>query len=164
MNEAQTLSDAFRDFIDNAEAVRSAAKPLKEGVQIGVRFAGFPDEYYVTKASGRLTLVNGACAKPDWTAEITPAAVANIRALPQPDIGDLGVEIFKRMARGIVEPASDDHIKVHLTAGFFTIMRHGYLGILPLGGPKLAKWLAQNGLKNVSGIRRVFKKLRGTED
>lgn len=164
MTDINALIQELKTFLEDSDVCRAAAKPLKDGVEIGIQLHGFPDQYHVCKERGRLTVLPGAAKKPDWTAVITPAAIHNIRALPNPDIGDLGIEILRRMARGIREPNSDDHIKVHLTAGFFTIMRHGYLGILPLGGPKIARFLAQHGLGNVSGIKRIFKKLRGSED
>jgi hypothetical protein len=164
MTDAKSLFEELKSFLEEAPACKEAARPLKDGVEIGVQFHGVPGEYRVVKENGRLTVKEGRAKSPDWTAVLTPAAVINVKALPNADIGELGVEILRRMARGLNDPNSEDHIKVQLTAGFFTIMRHGYLGILPLGGPKVAKWLAQHGLKNVSGIKRVFKKLRGSED
>lgn len=163
MIDERSLFQAMKEFLEEREVSGIAAAPLKDGVQIGLRFAGCEGDYHAVKEGGRMRLKEGPASQPDWTATVTPTAVRNLLAFENADIGDLGVEVFKRMARGILDPESDDHIKVHLEAGFFTIMRHGYLGILPLGGPKVAKWLAQHGLKNISGIRRVFKKLRGSE-
>ncbi len=164
MSEGAALLETIRRFLEQDPASIQAARPLKPGAQVGFRFVGVAGQYHVVKEAGGLRVREGAAARPDWTAEITPAAVTSIAALENHDIGDLGVEIFKRMARGFVEPGSDDHIKVHLQAGFLTIMRHGYLGILPLGGPKVARYLAQHGLKNASAIRKVFRKLRGSEN
>lgn len=163
IDEASLIAE-LRAFLEEAEVSRTAAKPLKDGAEIGIRILGGQSDFHVKKAGGRLVVADGPSRKPDWTAVVTPQAVHAIRALPNPDIGDLGVELLRRMARGYQDPNSEDHIKVHLTAGFFTIMRHGYLGILPLGGPKVAKFLAQHNLMSASGIKRVFKKLRGSED
>jgi hypothetical protein len=164
MIDAPSLCAQIKLFLEESEAARKASAPLKEGSEIGLQFRGFPEQYHVVKMKDRLAIYEGPAKRPDWTGTITPAAVAALRALENPDIGDLGVEIFKRMARGILDPEGEDNIRVHLDAGFFTIMRHGYLGILPLGGPKVAQYLAQHGLKNVSGFRRVIKKLRGKDD
>ena len=164
MTDSKTLFEVLKLFLEESEASRTASKPLKNGIEIGIRFAGSDDDYHVIKEEGRLMVKAGAARAPDWTAVISSGAVHSIKAMPDPDLGDLGVMVLKLMAKGVNDPHSEDHIKVHLTAGFFTILRHGYLGILPLGGPKVGKFLAQHGLKNISGIKRVFKKLRGTED
>ena len=160
----QNLVRDIKTFLEESDASRQACRPLKEGVQIGFAFTEDSAAYHVVKEGKQLVVREGPASKPDWIATLTPTAAANLCALQDQDVGDLGVEIFKRMARGFVEPESDDRIHVKLHAGFFTIVRNGYLGILPLGGPKVTKWLAQNGLKNMGSFKRVFKKLRGTAE
>jgi hypothetical protein len=154
----------LKAFLEDNDVSRTASKPLKDGVEIGVHFHGHPGEYHIVKEQGRLAVKTGPARAPDWTAVISEAAVHHIKALPNPDIGDLGVELLKLMARGHKEPDADAFVKVHLSASFFTMLRHGYLGILPLGGPKVAKFLSERDLISVSGVKRVFKKLRGGRD
>ena len=164
MSDAKSLFNELKTFLEEADVSRAASHPLKHGAQIGIKFIGFPDEFHVVKDGKRLAVKEGAAPKPDWKAEISPAVVTAFKAMPTMDIGDLGVEVLKRMAKGVKDPHSEDAIRVHLTAGFFTILRHGYLGILPLGGPKVARYLSEHNLVNPMNIRRVFKKVRGNED
>ena len=163
--DVDSLFRELKTFLEENDVSRTASKPLKDGIEIGVKFHGHGAAYRVVKEGGRLAVKEGAPRDPDWTAEISAAAVHRIKSLQNPDIGELGVETLKLMARGNHAPGPDEaFVRVHLAAGFFTMMRHGYLGILPLGGPKVAKFLAEKNLVSVSGIKRVFKKLRGSED
>lgn len=161
---ADELYTELKTFLEDNDVSRTASKPLKDGVTIGVRFHGHPGDYHIVKEQGRLAVKPGAARAPDFAAVISPGAVHHIKGLQNPDIGDLGVELLQLMARGHKDPTADAFVKVHLEAGFFTLMRHGYLGILPLGGPKVAKFLADRDLVSVAGLKRVFKRLRGGRD
>ncbi len=164
MTDIETLFREARDFLENAPAARLAAKPLWRGAVVALRVDGFADEFHVIKVDEGFALRRGAVAQPDWTATVMPRTLLALRDMREYEIGDLGVEIFKRMAAAILEPQADDQIKVRLNRGFLGIARRGYFGILPLGGPKVARYLAAHGLKSVSGIRNVFKALRGSDD
>lgn len=163
MTDVEAIYGDAKDFLENGVASRQAAKPIKKGAVMGLRFTGFDDAFHITRGKEGFEVHRGAAQAPDWVATLTPTALAQLRALSNPDIGDLGVEILRRMAHGYRDADAEDAIHIKVTSGFFTIMRNGYLGVLPLGGPKVAKWLGQNGLKSVSGIKRVFQKLRSGE-
>ena len=49
---------------------------------------------------------------------------------------------------------------MYVFVGPFDFLTHGYLGILPLGGATVMKFLASKGFTGISKIRDAISKLR----
>ena len=66
-------------------------------------------------------------------------------------MGEFGVEFFKL----VLESDPDLKVRIHIDASPTRLLANGYLGVLALGGLKVAWWLLRNGVKNpVKAIER----------
>jgi len=133
----------------------AATKPLREGVQIAI-YLDDQGPVCLTKKNKAMTVETTAPAKPDMTFWVPAPAVATLTSLTTEDVGEIGVEILKLMAHD--DAAHRISAKVHI--GTFDLLRHGYLGVLPLGGPAVMKFLASKGLTGVGKIKDAISKLK----
>src|SRR5205823_2220193 len=102
------------------------------------------------------TVVKGKPAKPDMTFHVGPKAVATLVATETEEIGEIGVAILKLMAHE--DPEHKIKAKVHI--GLFTLLGHGYLSVLPLGGATVTKFLASKGFSSIGKIKEGISRLR----
>ena len=70
------------------------------------------------------------------------------------DVGELGVEFFQLVLER--DPALKARLRVHAPTA--RLVAHGYLGVLALGGVKVAWWLLRKGVRNP---RAAIDRLRG---
>ena len=88
------------------------------------------------------------------TLTLHDGAVRRITSLKSDDVGEFGVEFFKLVLEK--DPALKAHIKIDASTG--TLLQHGYLSVLALGGLKVTWWLLKNGVKNP---KAAIDRLRG---
>jgi hypothetical protein len=149
-SKAQTLLDEFFD----RPVAQKATAPLKRGIEIALRIK---DGGTFTLTKKDKTLVEPRTpTKPDMTFDIPLASLESLCAESTEDIGEIGVAILKLMANS--DPALRVTAKVHI--GAFDLFRHGYLGVLPLGGSTVMKFLASKGLTGIGKIKEGISKLK----
>ena len=138
-----------------------AARSLADGARIAFRVVkpdGSEIESFVfTKASG-LNRIEDAGGPSEVSFELTEGAAEAILSETSDDIGKIGVEIAKL----VVSQSPERRVRARLEAGFLTLMRKGYVGVVTAGGTAFAAFLASRGLKGVGGIKSAIAKLRGS--
>lgn len=148
--------DAFaslKAFFDRAVA-QKATGPLRNGVQISLDVDG--RKLSLVKEHGRAEIRDVPAVKPDMSFTVPSAAVAELVASTTEDIGEIGVSILKLMASE--DEKKKVRAKVHI--GGFALLTNGYLGVLPLGGATVMKFLATKGMGGLSKIKDGISKLR----
>lgn len=147
---AESLA-ALRTFFETAPAARLATRPLARGARVNLALDGGAARF--TMESGAPAVLDGAGPDPDFTLTLPAAAVARLAALAGADVGALGIEFF-----GLVlarDPALK--VRVRVDASTARLVGRGYLGVLALGGVKVALWLLTQGVKDP---RAVIDRLR----
>jgi hypothetical protein len=134
---------------------QAATKPLRDGVQIALHLDG-ADPVTLEKQNGVIQVVNAAPKKADMSFWVPAGAIETLSKVETTDVGEVGVEILKLMAHS--DPAYHMTAKVHI--GVFDLLRHGYLGVLPLGGPTVMKFLGSKGFGNMNKIREAISRMR----
>lgn len=154
--------DAFESTLDLLQSffqrpvAQTGTRPLRDGVEIALYLE---DQGPVTlvKQNGQALVLNHAPQKkPDMTFHIPCEAAKTLSGLSTDDVGEVGVEILKLMAHS--DPAHRVTAKVHI--GAFDLLRNGYLGVIPLGGPTVMKFLASKGFNNIGKIRDAISRMR----
>jgi hypothetical protein len=144
--------EALRRFFETSPAARKATAPLGTGAEVGLALDSGPARF--TMESGRPHVEEGAARQPDFTLTLPDEAVRRITSLEGGDVGAFGVAFF-----GLVlsrEPAAK--VRIRIDAPTTRLLSHGYLGVLALGGVKVALWLLKNGVKNP---KATIDRLRG---
>jgi len=145
---------ALQEFCDRS-VFQAGTKPLKNGTEIAIYVDG-KGPLNLIKREGRAVLLVEAPKKADLSLYMAPGALAALSALSTEDVGEVGVEILKLMAES--DPDRKVEVKVHI--GIIDFVFHGYLGILPLGGATVMKFLASKGFNSISKIREAIANLR----
>jgi hypothetical protein len=104
--------------------------------------------------SGAPEVHAGAAPDPDFTLTLPARAVARITGMDGEDVGAFGIEFFKLVLER--DPALK--VRVRVNASTARLVGHGYLGVLALGGAKVAWWLLKKGVKNP---KAAIDRLRG---
>lgn len=144
--------EALQRFFETSPAGRKATEPLAPAAEVGLVLEDGPARF--TMESGKARVVEGAARAPDFTLTLPDEAVRRITALEGDDVGAFGVAFF-----GLVlsrNPAAK--VRIRIDAPTSRLLSHGYLGVLALGGLKVALWLLKNGVKNP---RAAIDRLRG---
>ncbi len=138
-----------------SDVFQSGMRPIKDGRTLAIQFP--TETLTLTKTGGHARVEAQAPTKPDLTFVIPEAALSRLEASQATSIGDVGIEIAKLLLEE--DAALRMQTKVHL--GLFDMVRYGYLGVLPLGGPAFMKFLSAKGFGSMSKIRNVISNLRG---
>ncbi len=137
------------------DVCQRATKPLRDGVKIAV-YVGEDGPLTLSHQGGRIGIFRTAPTSPDMTFHVPPAAIDELCKLTTEDIGEVGIAIIQQMMNE--DPNKKIRAKVHI--GTFDLLRHGYLGILPLGGGTVMKHLASKGFSNIGKIKDAVSKMR----
>ena len=154
-NLEDTSLDLFKTFFSQ-DVARRATAPLRNGVELALYL---DDKGPVTlkKEKEGMAVIQGAPDSPDMSFWVTTKALQYLINHDTKDIGEIGIEIMKLMIHA--DPEYRLKAKVHLHP--FTLLRNGYLGVLPLGGGTVMKFLASKGLTNISKIKDAISSLKG---
>jgi hypothetical protein len=144
--------DALRTFFETAPAARRAARPLARGARVNLALDGGDARF--TMESGSPEVQAGPAPDPDFTLTLPSAAVARITGMDGDDVGAFGIEFF----RLVLERDPALKVRVRVNASTARLVGHGYLGVLALGGAKVAWWLLKKGVKNP---KAAIDRLRG---
>lgn len=134
---------------------QAGTAPLKKGVEMAVHIDGGQAVTLARTDEGAVVLER-IPASPDLTLLLPSSAIETLSQTATEDVGELGVEILKLMSHA--ERDKKIHVKVHI--GLLEFVFHGYLGILPLGGPTVMKFLASKGFTSIGKIREAIANLR----
>ena len=145
--------EALRTFFETAPAARRAARPLARGARVNLALDGGDARF--TMETGAPEVHAGAAPDPDFTLTLPAAAVAKITGMDGDDVGAFGIEFFKL----ILERDPALKVRVRVNAPTTRLLGHGYLGVLALGGAKVAWWLLRIGVRNP---KAAIDRLRGS--
>ena len=98
----------------------------------------------------------GAAAAPQVLFWVTEQAAQEILDSPSDEVGQIGVEILKK----IVSSDKTRRIRIQLKSGGATLLMKGYFGVIATGGVGFAAFLASRGLGGVGAIKRALTKLK----
>ena len=135
-------------------AVKGTA-PLRDGIEIALILAD-GTKATISRRAGTTHVTAGAPPRPDMTFTLGAKSVEPLLAIQSDDVGEIGVEILKLLAHE--DPDYRLKAKVHI--GPFDLFRHGYLNVLPLGGPTVMKFLASKGFTGLGKIKDAISSLR----
>ena len=138
-------------FFETKPASQKAMKHLKAGVEISLIIDNTHHcALYQSSNQGHLELREAN--KPDVAFLMTSGAVERLCATEGVEVGLLGVSVLREYQKG--------EVKIKVPGSFLSITLNGYLGIVKEGGVEFAKFLAQNGVSNLSKIPGIIKSLR----
>lgn len=149
---------ALARFLSNSPAAAIAAASLREGAEVAVSFTELAGDWRFYSDAGKPTLQCGLAKDPDFALRLAPGALKSICALTDADLGELGVAFFERVKSR--EP--DFRIHVQLKSGLIKLTQRGWLTVLARGGPKVAAWLAQKGLRGAGAVVAAIARLKST--
>jgi len=136
-------------------STKKAYESLKAGTEIEIIAQGEAFTFERTKTSHLIK--EGKARSAHLTFEFSDNAFDKIVSFPSDDIGELGVEMLKRVA----VRDKNEGISIDLHVSPLKLATSGYLGVLLKGGPAVAKFLAERGIIGPRGIQKAFKKLKG---
>jgi hypothetical protein len=144
----------LREFFDRPLS-QEATKPLRDGIEIAV-YIDKEGPATLGKNGGRAVVTDGIPAKPDMTFWVTTPALKQLNETKTEEIGEIGIALCKLML------SSDPNLqlKANVHIGLFDLLRNGYLGVIPLGGASLMKFLASHGFGSIGKIKDAISKLR----
>jgi len=145
----------LKKFVEEHEVSRKATTPIKNGAEVEIHIKGDPQVYAFKRVGKRSLLTTEAPEKPDFRLDFPPAVIDELVASDSDDVGLYGVKIFEYSI------ASDPEMKIdtQIYVGFFTLMKHGYFGMLRLGGRVLLELLKRYELHKPANVRKIVKKL-----
>lgn len=139
------------------DVFQKGTKPLKEGVEIAIAVEG-SDPITLLRTKEKTTVVATPPKKPDISVDLKSRSLEILTEQNTQDVGEVGITIVKLMMSG--DAAEKIGVKVHV--GIFDFVFHGYLGILPLGGPTFMKFLGEKGFSSISKIKDAISSLRSS--
>jgi hypothetical protein len=154
MPDSSVLQKELSDFFSR-DVCQRATKPLRDGIEIAVNLAD-AGTMTLTKKGGRMRAEPRTPGKPDMTFQVPERALHELTATTSEDIGEIGIAILKLMAHSDAQMRVT--AKVHI--GLFDLLRNGYLGVLPLGGAPVMKFLGSKGFNGIGKIKEAISRLR----
>jgi len=136
------------------QVCQKATGPLSAGAMMSLQVDA--ETFTLRKEKTGLAVLAGPCEKPDLSFSIPLEALKQLDRNTTEDVGEMGVALLKQMIQS--DPKVKMHAKVHI--GIFDLLRKGYLGVLPLGGPAVMKFLGTKGFTNMSKIKEAIQKMR----
>jgi len=145
--------EALKKFFGR-DVCQKATKPLSTGSEMAVEMGSA--QFTLRREKEALIVVDAPCSKPDLSFTLSLEAIEALDAEPTEDVGEMGVVLLKQMVHS--DPTHRMGAKVHI--GIFDLLRKGYLGVLPLGGPAVMKFLASKGLTSMGKIKEAVQKMK----
>ncbi len=142
-------------IIFDRDVCQRATKPLRDGVKIAI-FVGEDGPLTLSHQGGRTGIFRTAPTSPDMTFHIPPRAIEDLEKVQTDDIGEIGIAIIQQM----MSEEADRKILAKVHIGTFDLLRNGYLGIIPLGGGTVMKFLATKGFASIGKIKDAISKMR----
>lgn len=143
-----------KTFFDR-DVTKRGMKPLKDGIEIAL-YVDDKGPMTLGKKEGTPYVDVQAPLSAHLSFWIPSHSAKSLSELQTEDLGELGVAILKLMANP--DPGYRIRARVHI--GLFEFLRSGYLGVLPLGGSTVMKFLASRGFSGIGKIREAISRLR----
>ena len=153
---AEDTFNKLKHFIEEHPVCKKGTGPVKNGVEVEIHIKGDPKVYTFRKVDGSARLLEETPKKPDFRLDFPPAVIDELVESESDDVGWYGVRIFEHSVAKDPEAKVDAKIYV----GFLTLMKHGYFGMLRVGGRVLVQLLKTHELHKPSNMKRVVQKLR----
>ena len=150
------LADFFRYHPTWIEA----ARPVKDGSNSEVFFAGFTQPYHLMRQNGESRLLEGAAPSPDFSFIFPTSVVADFAALGQDaEVADFAIMLFDHIQ------SQDDakRIGFRVVGSITQILWRGYLQVLLKGGGRVLQYAAAHGVRNLNDFSRLLRNLRGKD-
>jgi hypothetical protein len=154
MLESADLS-VLKNFIARPVCQR-ATSPIRVGAEIAVQVDDGP-VFTLRRSKTQLEVVTETSAQPDLSFKIPLKSLQALAADPSDDIGEVGIALLKLLA----DPHSENRMEAKFHIGPMELFLRGYLGVLPLGGPSVMKFLANKGFSSLSKIKEGLSRFRG---
>jgi hypothetical protein len=139
------------------EAYQQGISPLANA-RIQLSLAETSQKVWLTKPQrGDFQVSGDPEGGEDLSFLLTEKALLHLCEAPTLDVGDIGVEILKLM----LHTDADIRISAQVHIGIFEMFRKGYFSVLPLGGVKVTRFLAERGFTSISRIQDAIRKMRG---
>jgi hypothetical protein len=148
------ILERIQEFF-NRQACRDGVRPLKEKIEIAI-YVGSDGPGTLLKESGGVKVLPTAPGKADLTFWVTEKAVDKLLAAETNSVGDVGIAILQLMASS----DADCKIKAKVHVGIFDMLRKGYLGVIPLGGPAVMKYLGSKGFGSIGKIKDAISQMK----
>ena len=155
---SEQLYNELAEFFDTRPGAIKATGSLKKGTVVGIKIVGDDNDYHMYVEKDKGVIKKGTGKDPDFTLKMPELALREILNLENDDIADYGITFFQQAIR----PDEENRIKIKIHTGLFTLLRHGYLGLLTLGGKRVMGWFAKKGVKGLGQIKNLMKKLRNS--
>lgn len=141
----------LRDFFTTDPATREAMSRLTEGAEIRVCF---PDggRWVVYRSGKDVRFEPRSHDKADVEISIQEGGLSALPRLSGLNLGQLGVEVLKAMAR--------KELRLRVCGSAIRILRHGYIPLLLGAGPEFTKHLRDLGLTSLPKILSAIKKIK----
>jgi hypothetical protein len=152
MSTADTQSK-IQEFFDRPVAVK-ATSPLSADAEVLIKCD--TQEFTLSRKGKKNVVTEGAPAKPDMTFEVPPKALDILLGTHTEEVGEIGIAIASHM----IHPNPEQRVTSKIHIGLMSLIRKGYLSILPLGGASFMKYLATKGLTSMSKIRETISKMK----
>lgn len=147
-----TSFEALRRFFDEVPAAKRAARPLSRDARVSLELDAGPARFGME--AGRPEVREGVDPDPDFTLTLPDAAVARLTSDAPDDVGEIGIRFFELVLSR--NPSLRARIRIHASTA--RLVAHGYLGVLALGGLRVALWLLAKGVRNP---KAAIDRLRG---
>lgn len=145
--------EALQAFFQKPIA-QQGTSPLSNGTTIAV-YLDNEGPVTLTRFAGKAVIEDKVPAKPDMTFWVPGKALEHLNSQDWKSVGEVGIEIVKLM---VGDEAAKVKAKVHI--GPFDLFRHGYLGVVTLGGPSFLQFLASKGLTGIGKIKDAVNQFR----
>ena len=158
MNDKPTQNLEYREKVETFFArpvCARAARPLKNGIRVSLEVDG--QEYFtLTKENGILKAYCERATLPEVSFRLSKEALEALSEFKSEDIGEMGVLVLE----WITHAEASKRITVASHVGILELVWKGYLGVLPLGGPAVMKFLAARGFSGLGKIKEAISHLR----
>lgn len=143
--------DKLKTFLETRPASLKSIKHLRKGVEISIIIGHQMDCAYFN-SDGAPTLEKRKAEKPDVIFLLKPESVDILCSQPGEDVGEFGIAVLKEYLSG--------GVRIQVPGSSFNIMKNGYLGIIKEGGVTFMKFLAMNGVSNITKVISLVKNLK----
>jgi len=159
MPEADASIAKLAELFRSHPAWVSAAGILRGRAASAVYFSQHPGEpWQLVSDEGATRLRPGPAPSPDFAFRFTPASIDRLAAV-EGGVGAFAVELFSL----IVETDPELQVGFRIIAPFHRLARRGYFALLLAGGHELLAFGAARGVRTLSDLRRLVKRLRANE-
>lgn len=144
---------AFKDleaFVEQRPEFNEAFLCLKKNAEISVKIDDL--QCVLKSVDNKVRLISSPARRAEVEFLLTSAAASQLARSKPSNMGELGVQVLKSTAEG--------EIQIKVVGSVLSVLTGGYLSIIQKAGPEFMGFMARKGLKGLSKISAVIKKLK----